>query len=209
MSEYDELLEQCKQHSMKLKEFVPKMYDALLKEGELPSEAAKKIKKDLIALGWSSSYIISLLPIEAKDKEMSEAGKQGIAEKSKLKELNETSGTAQVLQTKPSDDENPTTASQPEPDQADTPTTPNADNTPDTSFLREITKEIEEKLSQKADFTAEVLQGVIEKLSSIDMEVFSVGEQVEIIDGSKCPKCWFKLHARVRKGRKLELFKAM
>lgn len=67
MSEYDDLLEQCKTHSLKLKEMVPKMYDALIKENIEPKEAKDRIKKDLIGLGWNNNYILSLLPEEAKE----------------------------------------------------------------------------------------------------------------------------------------------
>ena len=53
---------------------VPKMYDALIKEGIEPKEAKDRIKKDLIGCGWSGNYILGLLPEESKDPKKVKAG---------------------------------------------------------------------------------------------------------------------------------------
>lgn len=204
MTKYDDLIEEFKEATAQAGEIIPKMYDALKEEGLSQEDARDRIEKDLLPF-YSKRWIRACLPEEAVHKEKANKPKDAevtSASAGVVTELSNSDGTV-LLNKQGPDDENPTTANQPKPE------SPPDTTAPTTSFLREVTKGIEEKLSQKADFTAEVLQGVIEKLSSIDMEVFSVGEQVEIIDGSKCPKCWFKLHARVRKGRKLELFKAM
>lgn len=69
--EYDRLLAEAvklgKQHETKAKYFVPKMYDALVKEeGLAPSDAADRIYKDLVGI-WQKDTIRRLLPLEAKN----------------------------------------------------------------------------------------------------------------------------------------------
>lgn len=73
MSEYDELLDQCKQHALKLKDLVPRMYEVLKKDGHEPADAKDIVFKDLLKLGWTKDYIRSLLPSEAKDDEKAQA----------------------------------------------------------------------------------------------------------------------------------------
>jgi hypothetical protein len=70
ISEYDQLLEEAvkmhKEHEIKAKYFVPKMYDALRKEGLNPFDAADRIYKDVVVI-WQKDTIRRLLPVEAKD----------------------------------------------------------------------------------------------------------------------------------------------
>ena len=69
--EYDRLLAEAvklgKQHETKAKYFVPKMYDALVKEeGLVLSDAADRIYKDLVGI-WQKDTIRRLLPPDAKN----------------------------------------------------------------------------------------------------------------------------------------------
>ena len=69
--EYDRLLAEAvklgRQHEIKAKYFVPKMYDALVKEeGLVSSDAADRIYKDLVGI-WQKDTIRRLLPLEAKN----------------------------------------------------------------------------------------------------------------------------------------------
>lgn len=96
---YKELLEEARSHSFKVKYLVPAMYDALLREGELPCEVAMKIKKDLIALGWNIDYIRSLLPGEAKDETRVKVGQLGgFAKKTRQKNATPASATTQIFE---------------------------------------------------------------------------------------------------------------
>lgn len=68
--EYDRLLAEAvklgRQHETKAKDFVPKMYDALVKgEGLAPFDAADRIYKDLVGI-WQKDTIRRLLPPESK-----------------------------------------------------------------------------------------------------------------------------------------------
>lgn len=55
------------QHETKAKDFVPKMYDALVKgEGLAPFDAADRIYKDLVGI-WKKDTIRRLLPPESKN----------------------------------------------------------------------------------------------------------------------------------------------
>ena len=69
--EYDKLLAQAvklgHQHETKAKDFVPKMYEILVKgEGLEPSDAADRIYKDLVGI-WQKDTIRRLLPSESKN----------------------------------------------------------------------------------------------------------------------------------------------
>jgi hypothetical protein len=69
--EYDKLLEQAvklgRQHETKARDFVPRMYEILVKgEGLEPSDAADRIYKDLIGI-WQKDTIRRLLPPESKN----------------------------------------------------------------------------------------------------------------------------------------------
>lgn len=56
-----------RQHETKAKDFVPKMYDALVKgEGLAPFDAADRIYKDLVGI-WKKDTIRRLLPPESKN----------------------------------------------------------------------------------------------------------------------------------------------
>lgn len=54
------------EHEIKAKYFIPKMYDALRKEGLSPFDAADRIYKDVVGI-WQKDTIRRLLPVEAKD----------------------------------------------------------------------------------------------------------------------------------------------
>ncbi len=73
---YDDMLDECKQHHLKLKELVPRMYDKLTKEGVEPDQAKDRIIKDLLQFGWNKNYIRDLLPPESKDETLSKAAKR-------------------------------------------------------------------------------------------------------------------------------------
>lgn len=69
--EYDKLLAQAvklgRQHETKAKDFVPKMYEILVKGEDLaPSDAADRIYKDLVGI-WQKDTIRRLLPPESKN----------------------------------------------------------------------------------------------------------------------------------------------
>ena len=66
MSEYEDMLEEWECHSNKLVDLMPKMHEALLKEGGKSKEAGDKMKRDLLALGWSEHCLVRLLYDEAK-----------------------------------------------------------------------------------------------------------------------------------------------
>ena len=69
--DYDRLLAQAvklgHQHETKAKDFVPKMYEILVKgEGLEPSDAADRIYKDLVGI-WQKDTIRRLLPVDCKN----------------------------------------------------------------------------------------------------------------------------------------------
>jgi hypothetical protein len=70
ISEYDQLLAEAvkmhQEHEIKAKYFIPKMYEALRKEGLSPFDAADRIYKDVVGI-WQKDTIRRLLPVEAKD----------------------------------------------------------------------------------------------------------------------------------------------
>lgn len=71
LGQYDSLLAEVvrlkKRHETRAKDFVPKMYAALVKEdGLLPQDAADRIYKDLVGI-WEKDTIRRLLPTEVKN----------------------------------------------------------------------------------------------------------------------------------------------
>jgi len=100
MTEYENILDYCKKHNFKLKELVPKMYEALTKKGSEAKDVGDKIKRDLLALGWSKEYITRLLPEETKIE--TEPKKIEICQSQSVTELSNPDGT--VLLNKKGDD---------------------------------------------------------------------------------------------------------
>ncbi|HSF52076.1 MAG TPA: hypothetical protein VLA74_15060, partial [Nitrososphaeraceae archaeon] len=86
MSEYNDLLQELRSKIIDLqkpiiataKEYIPKMYKAILKENPnlTPIEAREKIEKDCREELWSKRTIIAALPDEAKNLEKQKAGRQ-------------------------------------------------------------------------------------------------------------------------------------
>lgn len=78
MSEYDTLLEEARIGvSESAKQYVPRMYDALMKEDSnlSPLDARHRIEKDCINF-WSKRTILDALPAAAKNPVKQEAGRQ-------------------------------------------------------------------------------------------------------------------------------------
>ncbi|MGE5635218.1 MAG: hypothetical protein ACM3VV_08290 [Deltaproteobacteria bacterium] len=86
MSEYNDLLQELRSKIIDLqkpiiataKEYIPKMYKAILNENPnlTPIEAREKIEKDCREELWSKRTIIAALPDEAKNLEKQKAGRQ-------------------------------------------------------------------------------------------------------------------------------------
>lgn len=85
---YDELLAEARKEAegfrKKASEYVPKMYEALRKEGVDPHDAKDRIEKDLVGT-WTKDTIRRLLPEEYKNPEAKDLGGKGNSVKSKLK----------------------------------------------------------------------------------------------------------------------------
>jgi hypothetical protein len=80
LSNYDELLEEAREKAeafrSSAKEYIPRMYEALLLENPTisPEDARDKIEKDCVGI-WSKSTILHVLPDEAKNKKKQKAGR--------------------------------------------------------------------------------------------------------------------------------------
>ncbi len=86
MSEYNDLLQELRSKTIDLqkpiiataKEYIPKMYKALLNENPnlTPIEVRQRIGKDCREKFWSKRTILTALPDEAKNLEKQKAGRQ-------------------------------------------------------------------------------------------------------------------------------------
>lgn len=82
MGKYDDLLEEAKSKAAAYistaKLYIPKMYNALMKENQniSPKDARDRIEKDCIGI-WSKRTILDALPDEAKNREKQKSGRLG------------------------------------------------------------------------------------------------------------------------------------
>ena len=82
MDKYDDLLEEAKSKAAVFistaKRYIPKMYDALMKENQniSPEDARDRIEKDCVGI-WSKRTILDALPDEAKNREKQKSGRLG------------------------------------------------------------------------------------------------------------------------------------
>lgn len=88
MTEYDDLLAEAKEKvSILAKDYIPRLYDALMKEPNMtPKDAGERIKKDL-ADKWSRDTIYENLPDEAKDDPRGRPKKKDLEESIKASEI--------------------------------------------------------------------------------------------------------------------------
>jgi hypothetical protein len=82
VGKYDDLLEEAKSKAAAYistaKLYIPKMYNALMKENQniSPEDARDRIEKDCIGI-WSKRTILDALPDEAKNREKQKSGRLG------------------------------------------------------------------------------------------------------------------------------------
>jgi len=82
VDKYDDLLEEAKSKAAvyisTAKRYIPKMYDALMKENQniSPEDARDRIEKDCVGI-WSKRTILDALPDEAKNREKQKSGRLG------------------------------------------------------------------------------------------------------------------------------------
>ena len=77
LTEYEQIWKKMREElNVKASNYVPQMYDALIKDGYTPEEARDKIKKDSINL-WKKETIDKFIPEEAKKQILVHAGKKG------------------------------------------------------------------------------------------------------------------------------------
>lgn len=82
MRKYDDLLEEAKSKAAAYistaKLYIPKMYNALMKENKniSPEDARDRIEKDCVGM-WSKRTILDALPDETKNREKQKSGRLG------------------------------------------------------------------------------------------------------------------------------------
>jgi hypothetical protein len=82
VGKYDDLLEEANSKAAAYistaKLYIPKMYDALMKESQniSPEDARDRIEKDCVGI-WSKRTILDALPDEAKNREKQKSGRLG------------------------------------------------------------------------------------------------------------------------------------
>ncbi len=79
MTKYEHLLKKLEQVTVKAKEIIPQMCSCLRIENPTLSneEIRKRVKKDVIALGFSADYVSQCIPKELKDQVKAESGRKG------------------------------------------------------------------------------------------------------------------------------------
>lgn len=108
------------------KEFIPRLYDALVKDGYPPKEARDKIKKDAFNI-WKVDTIDKYIPKEAKQVIRVLAGQKGGISKSeedKKRSLLESQSSKNNGDGESKDEENPESESPPPPPTKRTPESP-------------------------------------------------------------------------------------
>ena len=72
-------MEKLKEATVEAKEIIPKMCEYLRKEDPMlnKGEIRTRVKKDVIALGFSTNYVVHCIPTEFKDQVKAESGRKG------------------------------------------------------------------------------------------------------------------------------------
>jgi hypothetical protein len=79
MTKYQDLLKKLEQVTVKAKKIIPEMCSCLkIEDPRLSDEEIKdRVKKDVIALGFSADYVSRCIPKEHKDQNKAESGRKG------------------------------------------------------------------------------------------------------------------------------------
>ena len=102
LTEYEKVWEEIRTKiNVTAKEYIPILYDALIKDGYTPKEAREKIKKDAFNI-WAEKTIDDYIPVEAKQEIKVLAGQLGQEKKQENKLLQRTeAGQRSISETKP------------------------------------------------------------------------------------------------------------
>ncbi|MFI5405692.1 MAG: hypothetical protein ACHQ1D_04180 [Nitrososphaerales archaeon] len=79
MTKYQDLLKKLEQVTVKAKKIIPEMCSCLgIEDPTLSDEEIKdRVKKDVIALGFSAEYVSQCIPKELKDQNKADSGRKG------------------------------------------------------------------------------------------------------------------------------------